>query len=167
MAVNFKTALVAFAVLGIAALLATPAAQPFGPGAGFLGRGMMMGPWWMGRHGYGGICIRAATGLAEWRIDRIAQVIKPTDEQRSKFEDFKAASVKSAEAMREACLTDVPDTILGRTEVMERRLDTMLQAVHTIRPTLEAFYATLSDEQKKQLDSILAPSRFWHWRDRW
>ena len=34
---------------------------------------------------------------------------------------------------------------------MEKRLDAMLQTVKIIRPALEAFYATLSDEQKMLL----------------
>ena len=32
-------------------------------------------------------------------------------------------------------------------------MDTMLQAIRTMRPALEAFYATLSDEQKARLNS--------------
>jgi len=170
-AAKFRIVLVVSAALGITALLATAAAQPYGPGPGFMGPGMMtgpgMGPWMMGRHGFGGMCNPAATGFAEWRADRIAELVKLTDAQRAKFDEFKAASIKSAEVMRDACRTDVPDTIVGRTEAMEKRMDTMLQAVHTMRPALETFYATLSDEQKKQLDSSSRPGRFWRWRDRW
>jgi len=87
--------------------------------------------------------------------------MKLTDTQRASFDEFKAASIKSAEMMRNACQADVPDTIVGRTEPMEKRMDTMLQSVRTMRPALEAFYATLSDEQKKQLDSSSGPGRFW------
>jgi hypothetical protein len=50
---------------------------------------------------------------------------------------------------------------------MEKRMDTMLQAIRTMRPALEAFYATLSDEQKARLDSNYGHGRFWRWRDRW
>ena len=70
-------------------------------------------------------------------------------------------------AMRTACPTDVPTTMVGRMEVMEKRLDAMLQAVRTVRPALEAFYATLSDEQKASLNAGWDHKRFWHWRDRW
>ena len=45
-------------------------------------------------------------------------------------------------------------------------MDAMLQAVRTVRPALEALYATLSDEQKARLDSNSHRGRFWHWRDR-
>ena len=40
--------------------------------------------------------------------------------------------------------------MVGRMEAMEKRLDAMSQAIKTVRPALEAFYATLSDEQKAQ-----------------
>lgn len=164
------SAVLVSAVLGVGAMLAPAAAQPYGPG--FMGPGMMSGPgmmgrWMMGRRGFGAMCNPGANGFAEWRADRIAELVKLTDAQRGKFDDFKAASIKSAEVMRNACQTDVPETIVGRTEAMEKRMDTMLQAIRTMRPALEAFYATLSDEQKAKLDSNYGRGRFGRWRDRW
>jgi hypothetical protein len=121
----------------------------------------------MGRRGFGAMCNPGANGFAEWRADRIDELVKLTDAQRGKFDEFRAASIKSAEVVRNACLTDVPETIIGRTEAMEKRMDTMLQAVRTMRPTLEAFYATLSDEQKIRLESYYGRGRFGRWHDRW
>jgi hypothetical protein len=69
--------------------------------------------------------------------------------------------------MRATCQADIPETIVARTEAMEKRMDTMLQAIRTMRPALEAFDATPSDEQKSRLDSNCGHSRFWRWRDRW
>jgi len=60
-----------------------------------------------------------------------------------------------------------PATIVGRMEAIEKRLDGMLQALKTVRPALDAFYATLSDEQKANLDGRRGTGRFWHWRERW
>jgi hypothetical protein len=37
---------------------------------------------------------------------------------------------------------------------MNNRLDAMVQAVKTLRPTLGTFYASLSDEQKAQFNSM-------------
>jgi hypothetical protein len=39
-------------------------------------------------------------------------------------------------------------------EVQERRLSAMLEAVRTVQPALDNFYATLSDEQKARLAAI-------------
>lgn len=156
-----------FAVFALATLgLTTVAgAQPYGSGRG--GPGSMMGPGMMDRQLFGRMCGPRAVGFAEWRLDRIERVIKPTEAQRAKFDEFKAASTKAAETMGAACPTDVPTTMVGRIEAMEKRLDAMLQAVKSVRPALEAFYATLSDEQKASLDGGSGRGRFWHWRDRW
>jgi hypothetical protein len=171
MVIRSGIVLFASAALVVSALSAPAAAQP-GPGPGFMGPGMMsgpgmMGPGMMGRRGYGAMCNPGSSGFAEWRADRIAELVKLTDAQRGKFDEFKAASIKSAEVMRNACQAEVPETIVGRTEAMEKRMDTMLQAIRTMRPALEAFYATLSDEQKARLDSNYGRGRFGRWRDRW
>ena len=130
-------------------------------------RDMMMGPGMMDRHEFGRLCIPRAAGFAEWRVKRLERVVKPTEAQRAKFDEFKAASDKAAEGMRAACPTDVPATMVGRVEATEKRLDAMLQAVKTVRPALEAFYATLSDDQKASLNVGSRRGRFWRWRDRW
>ena len=113
------------------------------------------------------MCGPAAAGFAEWRIAQIEQVIKLTDTQRVKFDELKTASSKAADAMRSACPTDFPRTVVDRMAIMEKRADAMLQAIKTVRPAMEAFYATLSDEQKARLDSDTARGRFWHWRYHW
>lgn len=131
-------------------------------------RGYMMGPGMMDRGHFGRMCSPRSAGFAEWRVDRLERRIKPTEVQRAKFDEFKAASNKAAETIRAACPTDVPTTMVGRMEAMEKRLDAMSQAIKTVRPALEAFYATLSEEQKAQLNSDRGRhGRFWRWRDHW
>lgn len=169
-----RTGIATFAALALAtlSLAATADAQPYGrgpgergPGSGMMGQGMMMGPAMMGRRSFNRMCHPSAAGFAQWRIDRIEQAIKPTDAQRAKFDEFKAASSKAAEALRNACPTDAPTTMIARMEAMEKRLDAMAAAAKTVRPALEAFYATLTDEQKARLDSNSRRSR--SWRHRW
>jgi hypothetical protein len=50
---------------------------------------------------------------------------------------------------------------------MEKRMEAALQAIKTVRPALEAFYATLDADQKARLDRDTGPRRYWRWRDRW
>ena len=107
MAARLRIVPIASAALGMAVLVATAAAQPYGPGAGLMGQGLMpdssmMGPWMMGRRGFGAMCNPGARGFAEGRADRIAELVKLTDAQRSKFDEFKVASIKSAAVMRDA-----------------------------------------------------------------
>ena len=160
MGTNRRITLIAATAFALAALVGTADAQLYGPS-------WMMGPGMMGRGAFGRMCGPSGAGFAEWRIDQLEQVIKPTDAQRAKFNELKTASSKAADVMRNACPTDFPRTVVGRMEVMEKRADAMLQAIKTVRPAMEAFYATLSDEQKAQLDSNTGRGRFWHWRHRW
>jgi hypothetical protein len=165
---TFRTALYLSAALALGAASLPAIAQPYepgpggrGPGWGAMGPDMMMGPGMMGRRDFNRMCSPAAAGFAEWRIDRLEQVIKPTDAQRAKFDEFKAASKKAVEAMRSACPTEIQNTMVGRMQAMEKRIDAMSQGVKIMRPALEDFYATLSDEQKAKLDSNRGRGRFW------
>jgi hypothetical protein len=127
----------------------------------------MMGPGMMSRGMYRRMCSPDAAGFAEWRINRLEELVSPTEAQKAKFDELKAASGKAAEIMRGACPTQIPLTAPGRMEAAEKRMEAMLQAIKTMRPPLEAFYATLNDEQKAILDSSGRRHRFWRWRERW
>ena len=141
---------------------------PRGGGGGWdsetmMGPGPMMGRGMMG--GYGAMCSPRMAGFAEWRVERIERLVKPTETQRAALDNLKAVSAKAAETMAAGCSRD-PSTKLGeRLEFMEKRMEAMLQAVKTVRPAFDAFYASLTDEQKARLNSG-APRRWgWHrWR---
>jgi hypothetical protein len=167
-----RIALAAIAGFALAALAGTAAAQPYGRGPGMMGPGMMgpgmmMGPGIGGPGAYGRMCGPGGVGFVEWRTDRLAEVLKLTDAQRPKFDEFKAASAKAAETMRSSCPAEFPATMSTRMSLMEQRAEAMLAAIKTVRPAFDAFYATLTDEQKKQLESNRDERRFWRPRDRW
>ena len=122
-----------------------------------------MGPGMMGRGMMGaGMCNPRAAGLAEWRVQVIERRVKPTDAQRASFDELKAASVKAAATIASACPREFPETSTARLELMEKRLDAMLQAVKIVRPAFDAFYATLTNDQKAALNKV-GPRR-WGWR---
>jgi hypothetical protein len=167
MSCHRRTGFVASAAFALATLTfaANSQAQPqASPG---MGPGMMMGPGTMSRGMYGRMCAPSAAGFAEWRINRLEELIKPTEAQKATFDAFKAASNKAAEIMRAACPTEIPLTMPGRMAMMEKRSEAMLQAIKAVRPALDAFYATLNDEQKAEIDSGKRRHRFWRWRHRW
>lgn len=140
-------------------------AQPGpGPGGGF---GGMMGPGMMDRQNFGRMCSPRMAGFGEWRTDRIERELKMNDAQRAKLEDLRLASRKAVDAMRSACPSDVPSTLTARAEAMEKRMEAMLQGVRAVRPALEAFYDSLSEDQKSTLNKGSGRQRFWRWRDRW
>ncbi|MCZ7658918.1 MAG: Spy/CpxP family protein refolding chaperone [Xanthobacteraceae bacterium] len=158
-----------------AVLAAAPAAaQQPGPGPeggpgwrGMMGPGMMMGPDMMmgyGRRGRGwGMCDPRMMGFGPWRIERMEQALALTEAQKGAFEELKTASEKAREQMQAACPTEWPQTPTGRLEMMEQRMEAMLQAIRTVRPALDKFYASLTDEQKARINS---GGRGWRWRDR-
>ncbi len=129
------------------------------------GPGMMMGPGMMGRGGMGGIaamCDPRAAGLAKWRMERIERLISPTEAQRAALNELRTASAKAAETVAAACPREFPASASARLEVMEKRLDAMLLAIKTVRPAFDAFYATLTDEQKARINT--GGPRRWGWR---
>jgi LTXXQ motif family protein len=157
-------ALMPFAVVAVLctapAWMQPAAAQPFGPGM-MMGPGMMDWPM-MGRT----ICDPRAAGLAEWRMQRVEQRVRPTDAQRPALEELAAASKKAAETIAAACPKELPQSPPARLEVMEKRLDAMLQAVKIVRPAFEKFYTSLSKEQQERLEDIGPRQwgwRHWHW----
>jgi hypothetical protein len=56
--------------------------------------------------------------------------------------------------LQSACPKDLPSIPTGRLAAMESRLQVMLAAVQTVRPALERFYQSLSDEQKARFNAI-------------
>ena len=132
-------------------------AQPIGPGFGMMGPGMM-GWSRMGRT----LCDPSAAGLAEWPIESLERRVRPTDAQRPLLDQLKAASAKATETIAAACPRELPESPVGRLDVMEKRLTGMLEGVRTLRPAFEAFYVSLSDEQKARLGN--AGPRRWGWR---
>jgi hypothetical protein len=100
------------------------------------------------------VCSGQTSGLTDWPIERIAQQVMPTDEQRSLLDQLKDATAKAVDLMKSNCPTDVPSTPTGRLEAMRQRIEPMLQAVQIVRPALDTFYGSLSDEQKERFIAL-------------
>jgi hypothetical protein len=99
-------------------------------------------------------CGTGPAGLAQWGIDRIEQSLSLSGAPLARFNDLKDASEKAVRFLQESCPTNDPVTPTGRLEAMERRLEAMLEAVRTVRPALDDFYASLTDEQKARLNVL-------------
>lgn len=140
------------------------AAQP-GPG---WGPGMMMGPGMMGGGGFGFFCNPRMAGFAEWRLQEIEAAVRPNEKQKATLDELKAASAKAADIITKDCPSAIPAKPMDRLDLAERRLETMLQAIKSVRPAFQAFYESLDDTQKASLNSV-GPRRWgWrHWRWPW
>ena len=128
---------------------------------------------WEG-HGHGGshkghglmgaVCSGDAAEMADHMLVRLEYKVKPTDAQKGAFEDLKAAARTAAAKAKAACppapvqaaegATPAPrvhKSPIERLGMMETRLQAELDAVRTVRPAAEKFFASLSDEQKAAL----------------
>jgi LTXXQ motif family protein len=101
--------------------------------------------------GMGHFCGPDGGRMGEFMINRVERATQPTAEQREGFDKLKEAFGKASETMRGACTTERPVTPTGRLAAAEKRLAAMLDAVRTVRPALDAYYGTLTDEQKARL----------------
>jgi hypothetical protein len=100
------------------------------------------------------VCSGQTSGLTDWPVERIAQQVMPTDEQRSLLDQLKDATAQAVDLLKSNCPTDVPSTPTGRLEAMRQRIEPMLQAVRIVRPALDKFYGSLSDEQKERFIAL-------------
>jgi LTXXQ motif family protein len=100
------------------------------------------------------VCSNQVPELTDWPIERISEVVQPTDAQRPALDELRAASAQAIEMLQSACPKDLPSIPTGRLAAMESRLQVMLAAVQTVRPALERFYKSLSDEQKARFNAI-------------
>ena len=100
------------------------------------------------------VCSNQAPELTDWPIERISEVVQPTDAQRLALDELRAASAKAIEMLQSRCPKDLPSIPTGRLAATESRLQVMLAAVQTVRPALERFYQSLSDEQKARFNAI-------------
>jgi hypothetical protein len=86
--------------------------------------------------------------------DRIIQALHPTDAQRAALQMLDDASAKAADYLKANCSTEEAFTPPGRVAAMEQRLDAMLEAIKIAQPALEAFYGSLTDEQKARFNQL-------------
>src|SRR5712691_4408320 len=101
-----------------------------------------------------GVCSAKGAELTDLPVERITEIVQPTDAQRGALDDLKAASAKAVDILKSACPNDLPSIPTGRLAAMESRLQVMLQAVQAVRPALDHFYQSLSDEQKARFNVI-------------
>jgi hypothetical protein len=99
-------------------------------------------------------CAAEPAAVTDWPGTAIEQGVKPTDEQRKRLDVLQAATAKAADMLKASCPPDAALTPAARLAAMGQRLDTMLQAVKTVRAPMDDFYGSLNDEQKANFDAI-------------
>ena len=100
------------------------------------------------------ICSQQAGSFIELPVQRIEQIVQPTAQQRSTFDNLKNATQNAADQLRSSCPSAVPLSPVARVDMVATRLRAVADAIKSIRPALENFYASLNDEQKARFNMM-------------
>jgi hypothetical protein len=100
------------------------------------------------------LCADPGAGITAWPFDRIERAVRPSEDQKQLLGDVKDAAARAADVFKSSCGSVAPMTPPGRLQLMKDRLQAALDAVRIVRPPLEKFYASLSDEQKARFNAI-------------
>jgi hypothetical protein len=84
----------------------------------------------------------------------LEQRIRPRPEQHAALEAVKMTSMGLARMVASSCPTERPLTPVGRLDAADKRLNTLLYAVVTLRAPVDGFYASLNDAQKTRLSGV-------------
>jgi hypothetical protein len=100
------------------------------------------------------LCGEPEKGITAWPIASIEQAVQPTPEQRALLDELKSAAAKAADAFKQSCGGSYAMTPPGRLRAMTSRISATLEAVRIVRPALEKFYNSLSDEQQARFNAL-------------
>lgn len=127
--------------------------------------GVMTGPGTFGTAGMRRLCDPRSIGLTQWRVTWIERVIQPTAAQQKPLDDLKAASTKAIDLFATACPRRAPrlQSADAQLAMMEKRLDTAMQAIRLVRPAFDAFYTSLTPGQKAKVDELGPKRSGWLW----
>ena len=99
-------------------------------------------------------CGAAQPGATAWPTAEIDRTVRPTEAQRASLVTLEDDTTMAADMLKASCQPDNSLTPPARLASVGKRLDTMLQAVKTVRAGLDGFYGALSDEQKASFEVI-------------
>jgi hypothetical protein len=127
--------------------------------------GVMTGPGTLGIGGMRRLCDPRSVGLTQWRVTWIERVIQPTAAQQKPLDDLKAASTRAIELFAASCPRRAPrlQSADAQLTMMEKRLDTAVQAIRVVRPAFDAFYTSLDPGQKAKVDELGPKRSGWLW----
>jgi hypothetical protein len=100
------------------------------------------------------LCGDPEKGITAWPFASIAQAVQSTLEQRALLDELRSAAAKAAGAFKESCGGSYAMTPPGRLRAMTNRISATLEAVRIVRPALEKFYTSLSDEQQARFNAL-------------
>ena len=83
------------------------------------------------------VCSQNRGSLIDLPAQRIEQVIHPTAQQQSPFDDLKKAAQNASDKLQSSCPTALPLSPVARLDTVETRLKAMADSIKSVRPGLE------------------------------
>lgn len=105
--------------------------------------------------GVGGASLCSSAALLDLSLSNVDIMIKTSGTQTPALEELKKAAKQYSDDMSRVCAGDTPMSFPAKLAAAEDRLNAALTASRRIRPVAEKFYATLNDEQKAQVNSLI------------
>ena len=106
------------------------------------------------------LCRAQSGDVTDLPVQRIEQVVQPNGQQQQQaFDALKEASHDAAQQLQSSCPAQVPQAPVARLDAVKARLQAMVDAMNAVRPKLQAFYASLGDEQKARFNTMGPPPR--------
>jgi hypothetical protein len=100
------------------------------------------------------LCSEPEKGITAWPIASIERAVQPTTEQRTLLDELKSSAARAADAFEESCGDSYAMTPPGRLRAMTSRINATLEALRIVRPALEKFYGSLTDEQQARFNAL-------------
>jgi LTXXQ motif family protein len=100
------------------------------------------------------LCKQETENFTQLPVQRVEEVIKPTEWQNDAFNALKLASAEAAGNLAASCPDNVPETLTERLNAVAKRLDALANAANIVKPALADFYNLLTDEQKARFNVI-------------
>jgi hypothetical protein len=101
-----------------------------------------------------GACGETGRGITAWPFDRIQSSLNLSGDQQDLLDALRDAALEAAETMRDSCPRSVPRDPVERLQTMLERIEATLEAVKIVRPALERFYDSLSDDQRRRFEAL-------------
>lgn len=101
-----------------------------------------------------GACGETGRGITAWPFDRIQSALNLSDDQQDLLDALRDAALQAADALRDSCPRTAPRNPVERLQAMLERLEATLEALKIVRPALESFYDSLSDDQQRRFEAL-------------
>jgi hypothetical protein len=102
------------------------------------------------------LCQQDAYGSPDETVGRIARTVGPNEQQQRTLEELRSAIGDTTALLRDACPADIPLSPIARLDVIGRQIDVVQRAFGILRPSLETFERSLSEQQRARFVAMSA-----------